>query len=191
MDLYKIFREGWQWANEQMIKFWWRSGSPSGSGIVFQIRHCWEIRKVVNGHSFTLSRPTAALVIRALAEVCTVPMLLVYYATYYTYACHTHISITLRHARQHAAPRGDVRRRNATQRILCERTIISYQRSYTPSVGWPWKHHKSEVEYQIESDVQVKYPSWKPAQQYAATAIMLPEAISAFTIHYGGYSKSC
>ena len=25
-DLYEIFREGWQWANEQMIKFWWRSG---------------------------------------------------------------------------------------------------------------------------------------------------------------------
>jgi len=22
-DLHEIFREGWQWANEQMIKFWW------------------------------------------------------------------------------------------------------------------------------------------------------------------------
>jgi len=22
MDLHEIFREGWQWANEQMIKFW-------------------------------------------------------------------------------------------------------------------------------------------------------------------------
>jgi len=21
------FQEGWQWVNEQMIKFWWRSGS--------------------------------------------------------------------------------------------------------------------------------------------------------------------
>jgi len=30
MDLHDIFMEGWQWANEQMIKFWWRSGSPSG-----------------------------------------------------------------------------------------------------------------------------------------------------------------
>jgi len=30
MDLHEIFREGWQWASEQMIKFWWRSGSPSG-----------------------------------------------------------------------------------------------------------------------------------------------------------------
>jgi len=23
MDLHKIFREGWQWANEQVIKFYW------------------------------------------------------------------------------------------------------------------------------------------------------------------------
>jgi len=29
-DLYEIFREGLQWASEQMITFWWRSGSPSG-----------------------------------------------------------------------------------------------------------------------------------------------------------------
>jgi len=26
----EIFREGWQWASDQMIKFWWQSGSPSG-----------------------------------------------------------------------------------------------------------------------------------------------------------------
>jgi len=25
--LHEIFRESWQWTNEQMIKFWWRSGS--------------------------------------------------------------------------------------------------------------------------------------------------------------------
>ena len=25
-DLHEIFREGWQWANEQTIKFWWRFG---------------------------------------------------------------------------------------------------------------------------------------------------------------------
>ena len=49
-DLHEIFTEGWQWANEQMIKFWWRSGS--------RIR-------------------IATLVRRALAEVCTVPALLV------------------------------------------------------------------------------------------------------------------
>ena len=28
--LHEIFIEGWQWANEQLIKFWWRSRSPSG-----------------------------------------------------------------------------------------------------------------------------------------------------------------
>jgi len=27
MDLHEIFRDGWQWASEQMIKFWWWSGS--------------------------------------------------------------------------------------------------------------------------------------------------------------------
>ena len=49
MDLHKIFTEGWQLANEQMVKFWWQSGS--------QIR-------------------IATLVKRALAEVCTVPVFL-------------------------------------------------------------------------------------------------------------------
>ena len=49
-DLHEIFWEGWLWANEQMIKFWWRSGS-------------W-IRIVT-------------LVRRALAKVCTVLVLLV------------------------------------------------------------------------------------------------------------------
>ena len=53
-DLYEIFREGRQWANEQTIKFW----SRSGSGIRIRIR-------------------IVTLVRRALAEVCTVPMLLV------------------------------------------------------------------------------------------------------------------
>jgi len=47
------------------------------TGIVFRIRHYWEIRKVVNGLSFILIRRMAALVRRALAEVCTVPVLLV------------------------------------------------------------------------------------------------------------------
>jgi len=53
-DLHEIFREGWQWASEQIVKFWWRSGSR----IWIQIR-------------------IATLVRRALAEVCTVPVLLV------------------------------------------------------------------------------------------------------------------
>jgi len=52
-DLREIFREGWQWASEQLIKFWWRSGS----GIRIRIA--------------TLQ------VRRALAEVSTVPVLLV------------------------------------------------------------------------------------------------------------------
>jgi len=30
MDLHKIFRAGCQWPIEQMIKFWWQSGSLSG-----------------------------------------------------------------------------------------------------------------------------------------------------------------
>jgi len=29
-NLHEILSEGLQWANTQMIKFWWRSGSPSG-----------------------------------------------------------------------------------------------------------------------------------------------------------------
>jgi len=47
------------------------------TGIVFRIFHYWEIRKAVNGHSFITIRQMAALVRRALAEVCTVPVLLV------------------------------------------------------------------------------------------------------------------
>jgi len=48
------------------------------TGIVFRVRHYWERRKVVNGHSLILNRQTAALVRRASAEICsTVPLLLV------------------------------------------------------------------------------------------------------------------
>jgi len=53
-NLREIFREGWQWAIEQMIKFWWRSKSRIWICIV------------------TLVRCT-------LVEVCTVPLLLVYH----------------------------------------------------------------------------------------------------------------
>jgi len=59
-DLYEIFREGWQWASQQTINFWWRSGSR----IRMRIRIRFRI---------------ATLVRRALAEVCTVPVLLVLY----------------------------------------------------------------------------------------------------------------
>jgi len=51
-DLREIYRVGRQWTSEQIIKFWWRSGS----GIRIRIE---------------------TLVRRALAEVCTVPVLLV------------------------------------------------------------------------------------------------------------------
>ena len=62
---YEIFREGWQWASEQMVKFWWRSGS-------------W-IRIRVWIH-------IATLVSCALVEVCTVPVLLVCEMKSLTYA---------------------------------------------------------------------------------------------------------
>ena len=50
----KLFREGRQWANEQMIKFWWRTRSRIRIRITTLVRH-------------------------ALAEVRTVPVLLLYY----------------------------------------------------------------------------------------------------------------
>jgi len=56
MDLHDIFNEGWQWAIEQTIKFWWRSGSRIRLRIRIRI---------------------ATLVRRALAEICTVSVLLV------------------------------------------------------------------------------------------------------------------
>jgi len=43
-DLYKIFRGGWQWANEQVSKFWWLSWSPPGYRD-YRIRDYWEIWK--------------------------------------------------------------------------------------------------------------------------------------------------
>ena len=49
-DLHEIFRDGWQWASEQMVKFRWRYGSLCGYVDWFPIRHYWEIRKMVNGH---------------------------------------------------------------------------------------------------------------------------------------------
>jgi len=63
--------------NKLLLNF---GGDPDhrlDTGIVFRIRQFWVIRKVVNGHSFILIRQIAALVRRALAEVCTVPVLLV------------------------------------------------------------------------------------------------------------------
>jgi len=74
MALHEIFRKGWQWAIEEIVKFCGDPDHRLDARIVFRIRPYWEIRKVVNGHSFILIRQTAALVRRALAEVCTVPV---------------------------------------------------------------------------------------------------------------------
>jgi len=85
-DLHEICREGWQWANEQMIKFWWRSGSR------IQIRICIRIRVVT-------------LVRRSLVEVCTVPVLLaiIHFIALFLFIlwsefchCHHHHSIVKR-----------------------------------------------------------------------------------------------
>jgi len=67
--------------NGPMNKWFNFGGDPShrvDGGIVFRICHYWEIRKVVNGHSFIPIRQMVALVRRALAEVCTFPVLLVF-----------------------------------------------------------------------------------------------------------------
>jgi len=36
MDLREIFREGWQWPSEQMIKFWLQSGCGIGKTCLVQ-----------------------------------------------------------------------------------------------------------------------------------------------------------
>jgi len=66
--------------SEQMVKF--RCDDLDhrlGTGIVFRIHHYWDIRNVVNGHKSAAHTDSTdgALVRRALAEVCTVPVLLV------------------------------------------------------------------------------------------------------------------
>jgi len=66
--------------NGPMNKIFKFGGDPDhrmDTGVVFRIRHDWEMRKVVNGRSFILIRQMAELVRRALAVVCTVPVLLV------------------------------------------------------------------------------------------------------------------
>ena len=55
-DLHEIFREGWQWAIEQITKFRWRSPTDSPNG----------------------GTDIATLVRRAFAEVCTVKVPLVF-----------------------------------------------------------------------------------------------------------------
>ena len=89
MDLYESFREGWQWANKQLINF---GGDPDhcwDTRIVFRIRHYSEIRKLESincaarhcraGHALagiTIATMTS-LRHQPLAEVCIVSVLLV------------------------------------------------------------------------------------------------------------------
>jgi len=47
-DLHQIFREGWQWGNEQVLNFGGDLDHHLDAGIVFRIRHYWQIRKVVS-----------------------------------------------------------------------------------------------------------------------------------------------
>ena len=46
-DLHEIVREGWQWANEQVIKFWWQSGSHMRIRIRIQIRIAMLVRRAL------------------------------------------------------------------------------------------------------------------------------------------------
>jgi len=46
-DLHESFREGWQWASEQLIKFWWLSGSPSGYRDCFSRVKCTFLAVVI------------------------------------------------------------------------------------------------------------------------------------------------
>jgi len=62
-DLHEIFRESWQ------FKF---GGDPDhrlDRGIVFRIRHCWEIRKVVSGHKSAAASSHSFILIRQMATV--------------------------------------------------------------------------------------------------------------------------
>jgi len=70
------FREGCQWASEQVVKFWRRPESGYRDCFPDSALLGWYIRKVANGHSFISICQMVALVRRALAEVCTVPVLL-------------------------------------------------------------------------------------------------------------------
>ena len=75
--LHEIFREGWLWPIEQMIKFRWRSGSSSPyRDSVPNSRGKWltDINLLL-----ILICQMGALVKRALAEVCTAAVLLFYY----------------------------------------------------------------------------------------------------------------
>jgi len=66
-DLREIFKEGWQWANEQIVTFWWQSASPPGYRDCFHIHHYREIWKVVNGHKSAAASSHSFILIRQMA----------------------------------------------------------------------------------------------------------------------------
>jgi len=102
-DLHEIFMAGWQWADEQLIKFWWRSGSPPGyrdcfpDSVLLRDRESLTALQLTSLHHrptiaqqqlrctqprcthypVSLAHNIARLVRQGLAEVCTVPVLLV------------------------------------------------------------------------------------------------------------------
>ena len=55
------FKNNYQWPSKQMIKCWY------DTGIVFRIRHFWEIRKVVNGHKSAAAASHSCTLIRQMA----------------------------------------------------------------------------------------------------------------------------
>jgi len=84
-DLHEIFREGWQWTSEQMIKFRWRSGLFSGFVTIGRYGK-WStdccIESFIHTDSPGAGTDIATLVRRVLVEVCTVPVLLDYLRCY-------------------------------------------------------------------------------------------------------------
>jgi len=75
------------WSTNERLNFGGDPDHQLDTGIVFRIRHCCQIRKVVSTDSAAQLNALAGIAIatimslrrRPLAEVCTVPVLLVYH----------------------------------------------------------------------------------------------------------------
>ena len=99
------------------------------TGIVFRIRHYWEIRKVVNGYSFILIHQMAALARRTLAEICTVTVLLVLWIRCcLSFFCSRPYSI-------HFLPLLSWIR--LLRVFVCSKDFSAWQAWYVDSVYWP------------------------------------------------------
>jgi len=77
-DLHEIFsRAGWQWANEQMIKFC-NPDHRLDTGIVFRICHYWEKRKVLStdcaAQHCSAGYALAGIAIATMTSLCHQPM---------------------------------------------------------------------------------------------------------------------